>query len=137
MLEQTDSLFLSRAQVAALQRADSAFSAQVRALYVPLGEFLAQGQGGAGKAELDSVQATQKAYWKIFWEQPEIADSIVTPSQKELSPDAERHGERPKKDREHSQWQFGHPVAYSDRPAPKPAPPSGGGGTSVFVPRED
>ena len=41
-------------------------------------EFLARGQGGAGKAELDSVQTAQKAYWKIFWEQPEIADSIVT-----------------------------------------------------------
>jgi hypothetical protein len=137
VLEQSDSLFLSRSQVAALQHADSAFSAQVRALYVPLGEFLAQGQGGAGKAELDSVQATQKAYWKIFWLQPEIADSIVTPSQKELLPLLKSIVAIPQQDREHSQWQFGRPVTYSDRPSPKPAPRAGGGSTNVVVPRED
>ncbi|HET9684847.1 MAG TPA: carboxypeptidase-like regulatory domain-containing protein [Gemmatimonadaceae bacterium] len=136
VLEQSDSLFLSRAQVAALQRADSAFSAQVRALYVPLGEFLARGQGGAGKAELDSVQATQKEYWKIFWRQPEIADSIVTPSQKELLPLLKSIVRVPQQDREHSQWQFGHPVTFSDKAPAKPAP-QGGRGTSIFVPRDD
>jgi hypothetical protein len=70
LMAESDSLFLSASQMAALRRADSVFSQRVRALYKPLGEFLARGQGGAGKAELDSVQATQKAYWKVFWEQP-------------------------------------------------------------------
>lgn len=125
VLEQSDSLFLSRAQIAALRRADSVYSAQVRALYVPLGQFLAQGQGGAGKAELDSVQATQKEYWKIFWLQPEIADSIVTPSQKELLPLLKGIVNVPKIDREHSQWQFGHPVTFQDQPV-RPSPPIGG-----------
>jgi hypothetical protein len=116
LVEQSDSLFLSRAQVAALQKADSAFSSKVRALYVPLGEFLARGQGGAGQAELDSVRATQKTYWKIFWEQPEIAAEIVTPSQRELMPMFKTILGVPTKDREHAQWSFGHPVTFADKP---------------------
>jgi hypothetical protein len=116
LLEQTDSLFLSKAQVAALQSADSVFSSRVRAIYIPLGEFLSHGQGGAGKAELDSANATQKLYWKIFWEQPEIAAAIVTPSQRELMPMFKSMLGVPMKDREHSQWQFGHPITFSDKP---------------------
>jgi hypothetical protein len=116
LLEQTDSLFLSRAQVAALETADSVFSSRVRALYVPLGEYLARGQGGAGKAELDSANATEKLYWKTFWEQPEIAAAIVTPSQRELMPMFKTMLAIPMKEREHDQWSFGHPVTFSDRP---------------------
>jgi hypothetical protein len=116
LVEQSDSLFLTRAQVAALQKADSAFSSKVRALYVPLGEFLARGQGDAGKAELDSVRATQKSYWKIFWEQPEIAAEIVTPSQRELMPIFKTILGVPMKDREHAQWSFGHAVTFADKP---------------------
>jgi hypothetical protein len=86
LLEQSDSLFLSTAQIAGLRHADSVYSARVLAVYTPLAEYLAKGSGGAGKAELDSVTATQKAYWKVFWAQPEIADSIITPSQRELMP---------------------------------------------------
>jgi hypothetical protein len=120
LIEQSDSLFLSKSQVAALAGADSIFSARVRELYVPLGEFLARGQGGAGKAELDSVQATQKTYWKIFWEQPEIAGAIVTPSQRELMPMFKGMLGVPMKEREHSQWSFGYPVKFADKPTPKP-----------------
>jgi carboxypeptidase family protein len=116
VMEESDSLLLTNSQVAALQRADSVFSAQVRALYKPLGEFLAQGQGGAGKAQLDSAQATQKAYWKIFWEQPEIAAEPLTPVQRDLLPFFGRMLSIPKKEREHSQWQFGHPVTFADKP---------------------
>ncbi|MFL5596558.1 MAG: carboxypeptidase-like regulatory domain-containing protein [Gemmatimonadaceae bacterium] len=122
LIEQTDSLFLTKAQVAALHAADSVFSARVRELYVPLGEFLARGQGDAGKAELDSVQATQKKYWKIFWEQPEIAGAIVTPSQRELMPMFKNMLSTPMKVREHSQWSFGHPITFSEKP--KVATPS-------------
>ena len=78
--------------------------------------FSRSGEGGAGKAELDSVQTTQKAYWKIFWEQPEIADSIVNPSQRELLPMFKSMVATPMKDREHSQWQFGRPVTFADKP---------------------
>ncbi|HET7614879.1 MAG TPA: hypothetical protein VFK26_13245 [Gemmatimonadaceae bacterium] len=127
LLEYTDSLFLTRPQVAALKSADSVFSERVRAIYAPLGEYLSHGNGDAGKAELDSANATEKLYWKIFWEQPEIAAAIVTPAQRELMPMFKSMVEVPMKEREHSQWQFGHPVTFSDKlkSAPPPAAPSG------------
>ena len=125
LLRETDSLFLSNAQVAALKKADSVFSERVRAVYGQLGQFLATGNGAAGKAELDSAGKTQKAYWKIFWEQPEIADSIVTPAQKELFPMLRRMVDTPKKEREHSQWQFGSPVTMP-KPEPSATPGSSG-----------
>jgi hypothetical protein len=123
ILQETDSLFLSPAQVVGLRRADSVFSARVRAIMIPLGQFLAQGQGGADKAELDSVQTTQKEYWRIFWEQPEIADSLVTPAQRELMPLLKNIVSVPQHDREHSQWQFGNPITFSDKPKPAVAAP--------------
>jgi hypothetical protein len=110
LLAESDSLLLTRAQVTALQRADSAFSERVRGVYRELGEFLARGEGTAGKAELDSANTIRKAYWRIFWEQPEIADSIVTATQKELYPILRHMLATTKKDRENSQVQFGHPV---------------------------
>lgn len=116
LIDESDSLFLTRTQLAALQKSDSVYSAQVRAIYVPLGEFLARGHGSAGKAELDSANATKKLYWKIFWEQPEVADAIVTPVQRELMPLFSQMLGIPKKDREHSQWNFGYPVTLVDKP---------------------
>jgi len=75
-------------------------SPRVRELYIPL---------------------TQKEYWKIFWEQPVIAAAIVTPSQRELIPFFKNMLSIPAKDREHSQWQFGHPVTFADKSkAPSP-----------------
>jgi hypothetical protein len=125
LLQESDSLFLSPAQVSALKTADSAFSKNVRELYVRLGNFIALGQGGAGKAELDSVQTIQKLYWKEFWRQPEVADSIITPAQKELFPMLKNMVAVPMKDRENSQWQFGNPVTFSDKAKPAvPAPAS-------------
>jgi hypothetical protein len=116
LIEQSDSLFLSRAQVAALQKADSVFSARVRAIYIPIGQLLAAGSGSAGKAELDSTKATEKIYWKIFWEQPEIAGAIVTPSQRELIPMFKSMLAVPAEDRKNSQWSFGHPITFADKP---------------------
>ena len=118
LIDQSDSLFLSKTQVAALDSADAIYSARVRELYVPLGEFLARGQGGAGKAQLDSAKATEKSYWKIFWVQPEIAAAIVTPSQRELLPFFKVMLGIPMKEREHSQWSFGHPVTFAEKPKP-------------------
>ena len=87
LMAESDSLFLSKAQYERLRVADSVYSAQVRGVYLPLGEFLAQsGDTPPGKAQMDSVQAAQKAYWKIFWQQPEIADSVLTPTQRSLMP---------------------------------------------------
>lgn len=116
LLDESDSLFLSGAQIKGLRSADSAYSERVRALYRPLGEFLARSNGAASKTELDSVKATQKKYWEVFWEQPEIAGAIVTPAQRQLMPFFERMLATPMEDRKHSQWQFGHPVTFADKP---------------------
>ncbi|HEX6252570.1 MAG TPA: carboxypeptidase-like regulatory domain-containing protein [Gemmatimonadaceae bacterium] len=126
LLSESDSLFLSAEQITRLRHADSVYSARVRAVYAPLGELLARGQGTAGKAELDSALATQRAYWKIFWEQPEIAAEIVTPAQRELIPMFGRMLGTPTQDRENSRWQFGHPVRFDDAPAPLTRPGQGG-----------
>lgn len=119
LIDESDSLFLSRTQVAALQQADSAYSARVRAIYVPLGRFLAQKSGDATKAQLDSANVTQKAYWMIFWEQPEIAAAIVTPSQRELMPMFKAMLAIPLENRKNSRWQFGYPVTFADKPIKK------------------
>lgn len=117
LLDNSDSLFLSKSQTAALQHGDSVYSARVRAVYAQLGEYLAaHGNADPGKAELDSVKNTQKSYWKIFWEQPEIADSAITRSQRELIPTFKTMLAVPAKDREHSQWDFGNPVTFDDKP---------------------
>src|SRR5688500_4642621 len=121
LLSETDSLFLSKAQVAALRKADSVYASRVRAVYAPLGEFLSKTGGTAGKVEMDSVKATQKAYWKIFWEQPEIAAEIVSPTQREYMPMFARMLQTTKKERENSQWQFGHAITFADKP-PASAP---------------
>ena len=105
----------------------------MRAIYVPLGQFLAQREGGAGKAELDSVHTIQKEYWKIFWEQPEIADSLVTPAQKELFPLMKSLVRIPKHDREGAQWYFGGSVTLTDQPKQAPTL-SPGSKSTVTIP---
>ena len=64
------------------------------------------------KAELDSVQTIQKEYWKVFWQQPEIAAEPLTPTQISLFPLLANILQTPTKEREHSQWQFGNPVKF-------------------------
>jgi hypothetical protein len=110
LLQESDSLLLTNAQLAGLKRADSVFSERAIGVYRPLGEYLARGNGAAGKAEMDSANTAKKAYWRIFWEQPEIADSILTSTQKALFPMLGHMVSTTKKDRENSQVQFGHPV---------------------------
>ena len=115
MLAESDSLFLSQQQIAALRRADSSYVQRVRAIFVPLGQYLSQfGNGEASKAALDSVAASRKAYWKIFWQQPEVADSIITPTQRTLMPMLEQMLMVTAKERENSQWFFGHPIKFRD-----------------------
>ena len=120
LIAEADSLFLTRAQVAALRKADSVFSAQVREVYGPLGLQLAAGQGDASKASVDSASAAHKKYWKIFWTQPEIAAEIVNPTQRDLIPMFKSMLAIPMKDRENSQWQFGYPVQFRDKPGAAP-----------------
>ena len=116
VLAESDSLLLSPGQIAELRAADSAYKANVRAIYGQLGRYLSQfADGQATKIALDSVSATSKAYWKVFWQQPEKADSILSPVQRELIPMLVGMLGVPQKDREHSQWQFGYPVPVADQ----------------------
>jgi len=111
LLDESDSLFLRKDQIGALRAADSVFSERVRAVYVPLSRYLAQfADGAAPAAALDTVRAVQKRYWKVFWEQPEIADSLITSSQRSLMPTLTGMLAVPKPERERSQWQFGYSV---------------------------
>ncbi len=111
LLAESDSLFLTKEQITQLLAADSVYSAQVRALYLPLARFLAaQEDGAAGKAALDSVQATTKRYWPIFWEQVDIVQGIVQPQQRELLPFLVNISGVTAEQRKNSQWQFGFPV---------------------------
>ena len=68
---------------------------------------------------MDSVKNTEKAYWKIFWEQPEIADSAVTPAQRELFPVLKGMLGISARDREKSRWFFGNSVTFADKPKGK------------------
>jgi hypothetical protein len=111
ILAESDSLFVTPSQTVELKRADSVFTARVREIFTPLGDFLAnEPQGSAGKAALDTVAATQKKYWKSFWAQPEIASEILTPLQRELLPMIKSLLAVRQKDRESSQFYFGYPV---------------------------
>ena len=115
LLSESDSLLLTPGQATALREHDAEFRTKVRAIYVPLGQYLSQfADGQATKAALDSVAASTKAYWKVFWQQPERADSIITPTQRQLMPFFMSMLSVPQKDREHSQYQFGFPVPFAD-----------------------
>jgi hypothetical protein len=111
LLAESDSLFLTKDQIAQLLIADSVYSAKVRDLYLPLARFLAdQPDGVAGKAALDSVQATTKLYWPLFWEQVDIVQPIVQPQQRELLPFLANISAVTTEQRKNSRWQFGYPV---------------------------
>lgn len=111
LLAESDSLFLSKSQIATIKQNDSTFAEGVRALYRPLAEYLYNVPGGLpSKAALDSVTTVQKAYWKLFWQQPEIAEKSVSSTQRELVPTLKGMLQVPAKNREGSQWYFGYPV---------------------------
>ena len=113
LLSESDSLFISRDQATALQRADSIYADQVRAVYVPLGQFLASANGAAGPAQMDSVRAADKAYQRLFWAQVEIADAIISPTQRELMPFLKRMLGASQGERERERYSVGFPVAMT------------------------
>ncbi|HEY0931710.1 MAG TPA: carboxypeptidase-like regulatory domain-containing protein [Gemmatimonas sp.] len=85
LVEEADTLFLLPPQIDKLRQRDSVFSEQVRELYRPLAQFLAaQPEGVASKQALDSVKTVQKAYWELFWKQPEIAAEVLDPQQMDV-----------------------------------------------------
>ena len=83
----------------------------MRGVYSPLGEFLAaQPNGLPGKAALDSANATDKLYWKIFWDEVDVAEPLITPLQKQLLPFIASMMAVNREQRKDSRWQFGYPV---------------------------
>lgn len=132
LLAESDSLFLTKEQIGALLAADSVYSAKVRELYMPLAQFLAnQKDGVAGKAALDSVQATTKLYWPIFWEQVDVVQPIVTEQQKELVPLLGNISRVTTEQRKNSQWQFGYPVPLQHNRPRVGGDPGGPGQISI------
>lgn len=111
LLAESDSLFLTTAQINALIVADSIFGVKAREIYIPLGQFLASRMDHpVGKVELDSVTAATKRWWPLFWEQADVADKIVTSQQKELLPFIKNLTATTAEQRKDSQWYFGYPV---------------------------
>ena len=111
LLAESDSIFLTPPQIAALIAADSAYSANVRDIYVPMARFLANRQSRVvGKIELDSVQAAPKRYCPLFWDQVDIVERIATPQQKELLPFIRNMMAVAKSERKKQQWSFGYEV---------------------------
>lgn len=125
LLAESDSLFLTAEQTARLRLADSVYGDSVRAIYRPLARYLGDRPDGAfGRAELDSVRAAEKRYWALFWRQPERADSLVSPTQRQLFPMLVNLLQVPARSREGSRWYFGSPVPFvaERRPVPMAAP---------------
>lgn len=118
VLSESDSLFLEPEQIAGLRKAEGEFAVRVRAIYGELGQYLAQFAGGAvTKAALDSTASAKKAYWATFWEQPEIAAAMLSPTQRDLMPILRDMYATPKAQRLGSRWMFGSPIKFA-KPAP-------------------
>lgn len=119
LLANSDSVFLTRSEVIALRSADSVYTARVRAVYTPLGVYLAGLHGrDPGPAALDSARHADAAYWRIFWEQPDIVARLITPLQRDLLPMVSGLLAVPPKDREQSRWNIGYPVTPPEHLSP-------------------
>ena len=106
-----DSLFLTNAQIGALVHGDSLFQSRVRDLYYPLAEFLfAQPGGAAGKAALDSANATDKLYWVAFWDQTDTVNTVIVQQQRDLMPMLKGIANVSQENRKSSRMFFGSPL---------------------------
>ncbi|MFI5239052.1 MAG: hypothetical protein ACHQQP_04520, partial [Gemmatimonadales bacterium] len=122
LLATSDSLFLSRGQIAELLQHDSVFTAQVRDVYRPLANYLAAGTSrDPGKAELDSVAKANKEYQRIFWEQPEIAAAVLSPMQRDLITELKDMLAVSREQRKHYQFGFQHPITKAKPEGAVPA----------------
>lgn len=100
ILAQSDSLFLDTTQIAKLERLDSVYSAHVRALFIPLGEYLARSGEHSGAEALDSVKATRRAYMEAFWTELDQVSAVLTPTQREITEPLGMLQQIPKQQRE-------------------------------------
>jgi hypothetical protein len=116
LIANSDSLFLTRQQIASLQRADSVYSDQVRGIYRDLAEYLSARNGrDPGKAELARSKDADRAYWRVFWAQPDSVAPIISLTQRELLPSLKAVIELPKESRNGAETSFGYPVTFANR----------------------
>ncbi len=123
LLYQSDSLFLTRGQIVALENHDSVYIERARAVYRPLANMLAAGHArDPGQAEMESVTKAKAAYQDLFWEQPEIAASVLSPMQREMVTELKNMLAISKERRKHYSVGFGFPVSAGDKPKPDKGP---------------
>lgn len=129
VLAESDSLFLTAEQIVGLRKAEGEFATRVRKIYGELGAYLAQfAGGGVTKAALDSAGKAKKAYWEVFWEQPEVAAALLSPTQRDLMPILRDMFATPKAQRKDAQWMFGNEVKFAKpvvAPSVTPGAPPG------------
>lgn len=124
VLAESDSLFLTPTQIAALRTASAAYTAEARSRYVPLGHYLAGRSAKAvGPAALDTVKATEAGYQQQFWRAVEHMATILTPSQRQLLPILDQMLATPPARRPNAFFGFGHLVDLFPRAAPGAPPP--------------
>jgi hypothetical protein len=113
LVEEADTLLLLPPQIELLRQRDSVFSAQVRELYRPLAKFLAgQPDGVASKQALDSAKTVQKAYWELFWKQPEIAAAVLESQQMDVISLLKDMLTVPPPQRKQSRYFFGRSITF-------------------------
>nr|MCU0624330.1 hypothetical protein [Gemmatimonadaceae bacterium] len=87
LLDNADTLFLTRPQIEASLKADTAFREQATAIYRPLAEYLAglprSFDGLEAKARVDS---TERRYQELFWQQRDLAKAQLQPLQASALP---------------------------------------------------
>jgi hypothetical protein len=66
------------------------------------------------------VTVVEKAYWKLAWRTIDVADSLLTPLQRELIPFVKGMASAPRASRENSRFFMGYPVPFADSAATKP-----------------
>jgi hypothetical protein len=82
LLDNADTLFLTRDQIEASMQADTAFRKAAREIYRPLAEYLsALPQRFAGAEALAKVKETEKRYEELFWQQRDLVKTRLTPLQ--------------------------------------------------------
>jgi septal ring factor EnvC (AmiA/AmiB activator) len=87
LLDNADTLFLTRAQIEASMQSDTAFRAAAREIFRPLAEYLsALPQRFAGQEALAKVKETDKRYQELFWKQRDLVKERLTPLQASALP---------------------------------------------------
>ena len=120
LMAESDSLFLSAAQMAALRRADSVYSRGSGRFTSRSASSCRGAKAAQARRSWTAWSRRRKSYWKIFWQQPEIADSHHHAGAAGADSADEESVERAAENRKGSQFFFGRPVTLVDTPPRRP-----------------